>query len=306
VKKILVVTYSQSGQLDRIVKNVVNEIENDSTIKIDHERLVPEPEFPFPWPDMSFWDAMPESVRKIPSKLKPLQFNPSEKYDLIILGYPIWFLSPPVPLTTFLKSEESKKVMAGTPIITVIGARNMWVSAQEDIKKMIVENKGKLVGNIALHDRHQNLLSVVTIIYWLMTGKKDKYLGIFPRPGVSDEDIEQSERFGTSIHEALRAGNYINLQNSLSQLGAVKLAPDITSIERKAKRIFYIWSGFILKKGGPGAKERIGRLRMFKWYLLFVIFAVSPIASLVFYLTYPLFYRKIRKNMAYFRGVALR
>ena len=89
-------------------------------------------------------------------------------------------------------------------------------------------------------------------------------------------------------------------------MGAVELAPDITSIERKAKRIFYIWSGFILKKGGPGAKERIGRLKMFKWYLLFVIFAVSPIASLVFYLTYPLFYRRIRKNMTYFKGVALR
>ena len=71
--------------------------------------------------------------------------------------------------------------MTGTPIITVIGARNMWVSAQEDIKKMIVDNGGKLKGNIALHDRHQNLLSVVTIIYWLMTGKKDRYLGYFPK-----------------------------------------------------------------------------------------------------------------------------
>ena len=306
MKKVLVVTYSQSGQLDRIVKNVIRKTEDAPSVQIDHEVLMPEPEFPFPWPDMSFWDAMPESVRKIPSRLKPLQFNPDEKYDLIILGYPIWFLSPPVPLTTFLKSEEAKEVMTGTPIITVIGARNMWVSAQEDIKKMIVDNGGVLKGNIALHDRHQNLLSVVTIIYWLMTGKKDRYLGIFPKPGVSDKDIEQAERFGKPIHEALHSGNYTNLQNNLREMGAVELVPDITSIERKAKRIFYIWSGFILKKGGPGAKERIGRLKMFKWYLLFVIFAVSPIASLVFYLTYPLFYRRIRKNMTYFKGVALR
>lgn len=306
MKKVLVVTYSQSGQIDSIVKNVVTEIEKDSDIQIDFESLIPEPEFPFPWPDMSFWDAMPESVRKIPSKLNPLQFDPNKKYDLIILGYPIWFLSPPVPLTTFLKSDEAKKVMANTPVITAIGARNMWVSAQEDIKKMIFENKGKLVGNIALHDRHQNLLSVVTIIYWLMTGKKDRYLGIFPKPGVSEEDIEQAKRFGTPVLDALLSGNYANLQDHLRQMNAVELAPDITSMERNAKRIFYIWSGFILKKGGPGATERIARLKMFKWYLLFVIFAVSPIASLVFYLTYPLFYKKIRKNMTYFKGVELR
>lgn len=278
----------------------------DKTIHFDFESLMPEPEFPFPWPDMSFWDVMPESVRKIPSKLKPFQFDHDKKYDLIILGYPIWFLSPPIPLTTFLKSDAAKKVMAGAPIVTVIGARNMWVSAQEDIKKMIVENKGKLVGNIALHDRHQNLLSVVTIIYWLMTGKKDRYLDIFPKPGVSDEDIQQATRFGKPIHKALSSGHFEQLQDDLRQLGSVELSPDITSIELKAKKIFYIWSGFILKKGGPQAMERIGRLKMFKWYLLFVIFAVSPIASLVFYLTYPLFYSKIRKNMAYFKGVDLR
>ena len=306
MKKVLIVTYSQSGQLDDIVKNVIREIESESNIQIDFEKLIPDPEFPFPWPDMSFWDAMPESVRKIPSKLKPIGFNPDKKYDLIILGYPIWFLSPPIPLTTFLKSDEAKKVMAATPVITVIGARNMWVSAQEDIKKMILENNGLLKGNIALHDRHQNLLSVVTIIYWLMSGKKDRYLGIFPKPGVSDKDIEDAVKFGKPIHSALLSINFEGLQNELIGIGAVELSPDITSIERKAKKIFHFWSGFVLKKGGPGAKERIGRLKMFKWYLLFVIFAVSPIASLVFYITYPLFYRKIKKNMAYFRSVGLK
>ncbi len=306
MKRVLVVTYSQSGQLNKIVKNVIHEMSLDKEIQFDYETLVPIPEFPFPWPDMSFWDAMPESVRKIPSKLKPLQFDVSTKYDLIIIGYPIWFLSPPIPLTTFLKSDTAKKILAGTPIITIIGARNMWVSAQEDIKKMIIKNGGILKGNIALHDRHQNLLSVVTIIYWLMTGKKDRYLGIFPKPGVSDDDIEQATRFGGPIHKALISEHFDVLQEELRQLGSVELSPDITSIERKAKRIFHLWSGFILKKGGPGSKERIVRLKMFKWYLLFVIFAVSPIASLVFYLTYPLFYRKIRRNMDYFKGVKLR
>lgn len=306
VKQVLVVTYSQSGQLDSIVQNIIHELEQDKNIHMDFETLIPDPLFPFPWTDLSFWDAMPESVRKIPSNLKPLLFDPNKKYDLIILGYPIWFLSPPIPLTSFLKSEEAKKVMAGTPILTVIGARNMWVSAQEDIKRMIVANDGQLKGNIALRDRHQNLLSVITIIYWMMTGKKDNYLGLFPKPGISAADIQQATKFGAPIKEVLLSGIFDKLQQELCQLGSVELSPDITSIERKAKRIFYFWSGFILKKGGPGSKARVGRLKMFKWYLLFVIFAVSPIASLVFYLTYPLFYRKIRKNMAYFKGVELR
>ncbi len=306
MKKVLIVTYSQSGQLNEIVDNIIQALQKDSLVHIYYEKLLPDPEFPFPWTDISFWDAMPESVKMIPANIRPVAFNPSEKYDLIILGYPIWFLSPPVPLTTFLKSEKARKVMKDTPVVTVIGARNMWVSAQEEIKKMILENGGKLAGNIALHDRNQNLLSVVTIIYWMMTAKKDRYLGIFPKPGISDKDILNARQFGKPVHEALMSNNYTDLQQKLIDLGATDLSFDVVAAETRAKKIFHVWAGFIRKKGGPGARERIGRLKMFKWYLLFVIFAVSPLASLVFYLTYPLFFIKIRKNLTYYKGVALR
>ncbi len=306
MKKVLIVTYSQSGQLDEIVANVLSEIQDDTSVDIHYEKLNPEPAFPFPWTDISFWDAMPESVKMIPSKIRPVTFDPDEKYDLIILGYPIWYLSPPIPLTTFLKSEEARKVMSDTPVVTVIGARNMWVSAQEDIKRMIAANGGKLVGNIALHDRHQNLLSVITIIYWMMTAKKGRYLGIFPKPGISDADILNARHFSNPLHQALLTGNYTDLQQKLIETGAVDLSFDIVAIETRAKKIFHAWAGFIRKKGGPGDKERTGRLKMFKWYLLFVIFAVSPLASLVFYLTYPLFFIKIRKNLKYYKGVTLR
>ena len=175
MKKVLVLTYSQSGQLDDIVSNIIKPLGSDT--EIDFERLKPVPDFPFPWTDMTFWDAMPESVQMIPSQIKPLNIDPEKDYDLIILGYPIWFLSPAIPLTTFLKSTVAKQLLKRKPIITVIGARNMWVGAQEDIKRMIKDVDGRLVGNIVLRDRHYNLTSVITIIYWMMTGKKDRYLG---------------------------------------------------------------------------------------------------------------------------------
>lgn len=306
MKKVLVVTYSQSGQLEKIVQNVITELEKDDSIFVHHEKLKPIPEFPFPWKDIGFWDAMPESVRMIPSSLISFKFDPKDKFDLIILGYPIWFLSPPIPLTTFLMSPEGREVMNNTPVITIIGSRNMWVGAQEDVKKKISENNGHLHGNISLRDRHHNLPSVVTIIYWMLTGKKDRYLGIFPKPGISDKDIEEAKRFGVPIHDALLKGEYDELQEKLLELKSVELLPDIVSIELKGKRIFKFWSAFILKKGGPGSKERIPRLKMFKWYLLFVIFVVSPLASLVFYLTYPIFAFRIKKNLKYYKGVALR
>lgn len=301
MKKVLVVTYSQSGQLDEIVSNTLKALEGEVDIVWEHLRS--SPEYPFPWKDIHFWDAQPECVEMIPGELEPLKFDTNIDYDLIILGYPIWFLSPPIPLTTFMKSEEAKKVMNGKPIITIIGSRNMWVTAQENIKAMISENGGKLVGNISLRDRHHNLPSVVTIIYWLTTGKKDRMWGIFPLPGISDKDISESVRFGKPVLEALQNDNFNNLQHKLLELRSVEIVPSVLSLEKKGKKIFGIWSKFIRKKGGPGNPARVPRLKMFKWYLLTVIFLVTPIATLVFYLTYPLFYFQIKRNLKYYSGV---
>ena len=99
MKKVLVITYSQSGQLDEIVGNIIKPLYDE--VEMFYEKLKPIPDYPFPWTDMTFWDAMPESVRMIPSELEPLNIDVSKTYDLIILGYPIWFFSPPFQLPVF-------------------------------------------------------------------------------------------------------------------------------------------------------------------------------------------------------------
>lgn len=304
MKKILVVTFSQSGQLNEIVDNVTKEMQGNAEIVV--ENLQPDPPFPFPWTNIAFWDAMPNAVDLIPTKLKPFSFNPDDDYDLIILGFPIWFLSPAIPITSFLKSHEAAKVMKDKPVLTIIGARNMWVNAQEDIKKMILENGGHLVGNIALRDKANNIASVVTIIYWMMTAKKDKLWGIFPKPGISDKDIADAVRFGKPIKEALDKNNYENLQNNLLKLGSIDLVPNVVFMELRAKKFFRKWSKFIRKKGEYGDPNRIGRLIMFKWYLLIAIFVASPVAIILFYLFLPLTWWSFRKKLNYFKGVDLK
>lgn len=304
MKKVLVITYSQSGQLDEIVRNILKSF--DEKVEVHYEKLKPVQDYPWPWPGIEFWDAMPESVRLEPTPLQPLKVDLTQEFDLVILGFSIWFLSPCIPMTSFLKSPEAKRLLNGKPVVTVIGSRNMWVSAQEDIKVLIKEAGGQLKGNIILRDRNQNLISVVTIVYWVSSGKKDNYLGIFPKPGISDEDIKEAERFGGPVVKALKENSFDFLQDELLKLRAVELVPSVVSLERKGKRIFWIWSGIILKKGGPASKKRIPLLIIFKWYLLFVIFAVSPIATLVFYMTYPFLFWQVKKKMKYFSGVELK
>ena len=64
MKKILVVYYSQTGQLKRIVDSILSPVE--SQVEITYEELKPVPAFPFPWNGMPFFQAFPESVKEIP------------------------------------------------------------------------------------------------------------------------------------------------------------------------------------------------------------------------------------------------
>ena len=175
MKNVLVIYYTQSGQLLEISKNVTKALENSDNVKLTFYEIKLKNEFPFPWNRENFYDAFPETFLQIPAELTDLD-NPvlKEQYDLIILSYQVWYLSPSIPTNSFLKSDIAGTLLKNTPIITVIGCRNMWIQAQEKIKRLLVANKAKLVGNIALVDRHINHVSVITIVQWMFSGGNEE------------------------------------------------------------------------------------------------------------------------------------
>ena len=150
VKKILVVYYSQTGQLKKITDSVLSVLFS-SGIEIEYAEIKPQPAFPFPWSYDEFFQAFPESVKGIPCKIEPV--NPKyENYDLIILAYQPWYLSPSIPMHSFLQSSEANLLLKNKPVITIIGCRNMWAMAQEKIKQYLQQHNARLVGNIVLTD----------------------------------------------------------------------------------------------------------------------------------------------------------
>lgn len=207
MKKILCINYSQSGQLDEILDNFTAPIDG---VKLERIKVLPKNPFAFPWQTNNFYGGMPETVLEEAIEIEPIKFK-EEKYDLIILGYQPWFLSPSMPTTALLKNHYFLQRVKNTPVITVIGARNMWLNAQSSVVSHIGAAGGKMVGNIALVDRAPNHLSAVSIAHWMMTGKKTRKWGIFPIPGISVKDIEGCSTFGTLVQNALVNDDFIKL-----------------------------------------------------------------------------------------------
>lgn len=293
MQQILVVYYSQSGQLKDIVNQFVAPFQS-AGIGIDFYSIEMEESFPFPWTDEAFFGAFPESFLQIPQPIKPIKQEFLEKeYSLIILAYQVWYLSPSIPINSFLKSTFAKDLLYNKPVITLSGTRNMWISSQEKIKLLLLENKAHLVGNIALTDKHPNHISVLTIVHWLFTGKKDRYLGIFPLPGVSQKDIESASMYGKIALEYLQKDIYDKgLQKEIIERKGVIIKPFLLSAEHKANRLFRIWATMIY-----GNRYRKTLLKCFHLYLYIAIWVLMPIVWCFYWLTYPFFYRKIQKDI---------
>jgi len=273
-KKVLAIFYTQSGQLQDIIDNFTAPF-MDAGIPVEKVMISPKKKFPFPWNSERFFDAMPESVLAIPGELEPFQLRETA-YDLVIFAYQPWFLSPSIPATSVLKHPSLIAVLKNTPVITLIGSRNMWLSAQERVKQLLKEAGAKLVGNIVLADQHNNFVSAVTMLHWMFGGKKDRYLNIFPKPGVSDAAIAQTGTFGAMALQRLKTGDWSSLQTELVHQKAVVVKSDLMFVESRASRLFSIWANMIIKK-----KNRKMWLVVFKYYLLIALFIVAPVVLLI-------------------------
>lgn len=305
MKKVLVLYYSQSGQLLDIAKNIASDLEKDDSVNVDYYEIKTKHQFPFPWNKNDFFNIFPETFLQKPFEI---DFHDekvlSKKYDLIILGYQVWYLTPSVPINSFLKTQKAKELLSNTPVITFNGSRNMWIMAQEKVKKLLLDCDANLVGNIALVDKNINHISVITIAHWLMGGKKTRYLGLLPKPGVSDKDIANATRFSQPILKHLKSENFNQLQDKLLSLDAIKIKPFLILADQRANKLFRIWANLISEKGNFSDSKRLKWVKLFNIYLLIAIWLLMPIVFIVFLLTYPFLIGKFNKQKKYFQSVS--
>ena len=300
MKKVLVIYYTQSGQLAEIAANVSKPFADNAQYQVDFHEIKPLSPFPFPWDGDRFFGAFPESFVQEPIALEPVPAAILDTaYDLILFHYQVWYLSPSIPINSFLKSQDGKTILSGKQVVTVSGSRNMWVMAQEKVKVLLKEAGADLIGNVALVDRVGNLISVLTIVDWMFSGKKRKKWGMLPLPGVSEKDISESSKFGRIILRHFEQNPMGNLQQELVRNDAVRISSYLVLVDKTGNKIFNKWSKFI-KSRKSGRKTW---LKVFYVYLFLAIWVISPIVYILHLLTYPLKINKIKRETQYYQGV---
>ena len=293
-KKVLAIYYTQSGQLGEIVDHFTAPF-LEAGVSVEKVSINLVRNYAFPWTIDGFFSVMPDCVLDVPAELAPFELKETA-YDLVILGYQAWFLSPSIPFNSLLRHPVLQAVLQNTPVITVTGARNMWLNAFVRVKKLVHATGARLVGNIALVDTHPNPVSFVTIFPWLLHGKKDRYLNSCHPPGDSDNDNKQTSAFGKCVLPHLHSNEWEGLQEEMVIEVAVKLNYNLMIIESVAGKIFAFWANFIVKR-----KNRAAWLTVFKYYLLVAFFVGAPIILTIDAIFFKLFSpKRIKEKKQYY------
>lgn len=306
MKKILVIYFSQTGQAKQALDATLKPFSDNSNYQLDYHLIKPKKAFPYPWSYTQFFDVFPETVQGVPCEIESLNMDVPINYDIVVIAYQPWFLSVCVPISSFLQSAQATQLLANKPVITIINCRNMWLGAQEKMKKQLLNLKSNLVGNITYVDKSANLISLVTVLAFVLKGTKENFMGIFPKYGVTDSDLKKAPEFGNCILQHAESNRLNVLQPALNTLGALSIKGNLLLMEGRGKALFPLYANYISKKGTQGSEQRKTRVRIFGIVLPTAILLLSPIITVLSRLAPLLAKRKFDKEIAYYSQNTLR
>jgi hypothetical protein len=276
--RVLVIHYSQTGQLTRVLRSMIQPLAANPQVQVDWYEVAPQRPYPFPWGLMPFFDVFPESVYLDPPPVQTAGLDATASYDLVVLGYQVWFLSPSLPITGFMRSDQAR-VLRDKRVITVVACRNMWVSAHRAMLKLLSAAGARLTDNVVLTDHGPMWSTFITTPWWLLTGNKGPLLGLFPEAGVSAAEIRRAARFGRALNEAVPTLTSSGRGPFLEGLQAVTVNPVTLLAERIGNRSFRIWGRAVRAAGKPGSLARKPILLVYMCFLATMILTILPITA---------------------------
>jgi hypothetical protein len=301
MKRVLVIHYSQTGQLRDLMQSVVAPLQAAPGIDVTLAPIRPCRPYPFPWPFWRFFNTFPETVYGEADPVEPLDVADDAEFDLVILAYQVWFLSPSLPTTAFLQSEQAARLLRGKPVVTLIGCRNMWLMAQEVMKGHLQRLGARLVDNIVLTDHVHSAFTFISTPLWMLTGRRGPFLGgLVPPAGIPAAEIAAASRFGTAIAAQLPQRTAGDTSPMLQGLGAVAVNERLIASETIARRSFRIWGGLLRALGGPSSPLRRLVLVVYVIFLVTLILTVVPVSAVIKRLIAPLTRERVARQRAYF------
>jgi hypothetical protein len=269
--RVLLLWWSQTGQLRDAAEAFMAPLEA-AGCSVTRAQLRPMQAYPFPWSPPEFFGAFADTVAGPAPALEPCGVSLEENYDLIVLAYQVWFLAPSPPARA-LFSAPIAKLLADTPVITLVACRNMWYSAAVQMRALADHAGARFAGSVVAVDSSPPWATFVMTPRWLMTGRTDPLLGM-PSPGIGAEGTAVMASAGRELAKRLSAG-----APAMMLQADTAVDPTLAAVDRLAANAFRAWAHAI-----RAAPDQFGIRRClnaaFCVWLVVAIVTVMPVLAI--------------------------
>jgi multimeric flavodoxin WrbA len=212
--RVLLLYYSYTGQSQKVLKAAGEvfrargcEVHN-AEIKFTDPRYAEKfSRFPMRrvWPDML--SVLGAQKRGETGEIKIPDEARDGDYDLICIGSPTWWQTVSMPMRSFLKSDEARKLLSGKPFAVFVVCRQYWRENLEAVRELAGQQGGRYVDEIHFTYPGDSLRSMLSLTSYLGSGEyREKYLGLrIPPTNVQPEQLEQTRSFAARLADGLFA-----------------------------------------------------------------------------------------------------
>jgi menaquinone-dependent protoporphyrinogen IX oxidase len=157
------------------------------------------------WPDML--SVLGAQKRNETGEIQTPDTVRDGDYDLILIGSPTWWDNVSMPLRSFLKSDEARKLLSDKPFAVLIVCRQFWRKNLEGVRELAGEQGGRYVDEIHFTYPGDNLHSMLALTSYLGSGEyRKKYLGLrLPPTNVQPEQLDETRTFAARLADRLLA-----------------------------------------------------------------------------------------------------
>jgi hypothetical protein len=277
MKTVLVIYYSNSGDVEAVLGSLMGPL-RVAGFEITWQILRPIPPYPFPWPAGKFFEVFPDALGGNPPPLAPLEFDPNIDFDLVIIGWQVWFLRPSPPIQAFFRTPHAK-ALHGKRVISVCCSRQMWQRAYQQLSKDVAESGGYLTDNIAVTHRG-GFSTFITTPHMLTTGKRDG-VPFLRSTGLDPADIAMHSEIGDRIRDASESWRDLTVGSLLRGLDTARYAENYVLAEKIGNAYMSVWGCSAHLFGGRGSWSRSIAAFVFGLALLLLIPIVVPLTLIL-------------------------
>ncbi len=223
-KKILIICYSLSGQTSNLLARLTNGLES-AGVTVIIERLRPVKPLRFPFGSIRATVRMMLLTffrKRIP--IAPLSDKCKGCYDLIILAGPTWSYQPSGPVLSLIDRDGST-LFANRPVITLISCRGYWRMHWLGLRALLQKSGATVVNRIVFTHPSREPWRTLGVFLKLAgrSPERSKFIGrYYPRYGHEKNQLDEADRFGAMLGQALTGGKDLAALNFQTPLAIIR------------------------------------------------------------------------------------